>query len=79
MTWAQFYRYINDNGGLIKFVKEIAFLEDWPLLPKQRYESRRKLFCRVCKCFLLAKAASEDEVCPLEKWVNPDVKELHNG
>jgi hypothetical protein len=79
LTWAEFYRYVNDHGGLMKFMKEIASLEQWPLLPKQEYESRRKLFCRVCKCFLMAKAAIEDEVCPFNKWENPDIKESQNG
>ena len=68
LTWHEFYRYINDKGGLIKFMKEIASLESWPLLPKQAYAPKRKLFCRVCKCFLMAKAASEDEACPHNKW-----------
>jgi hypothetical protein len=79
LTWAEFYRYINDNGGLMKFMKEIDLLEQWPLLPKQDYASGRKLFCRVCKCFLMAKAASADEVCPQEKWNNTDIKEHPSG
>ena len=75
LTWAEFYRYINDNGGLMKFIKDIASLETWPLLPKQDYASGRKLFCRVCKCFLMAKAACDDEMCPREKWNNLNAKE----
>ena len=76
LTWSEFFRYINDNGGLVRFVKQIAYLEDWPLLSKQDYKSKRKMFCRVCKCFLKAKAASRDEVCPLDKWKNlNDIKE----
>ena len=80
LTWAEFFRDINDNGGLVKFVSQIADLESWPLLLRQEQGPKRKMFCRACKCFLMAKAASKDETCPLDKWKNlNDVKESTNG
>jgi len=49
-------------------IKNIADLSVLPLLPKKDYERRCKLFCRVCKCFIPAKARIESEKCPLGKW-----------
>jgi len=40
----------------------------FPMLEKHGYEKGRSLFCRLCKCWIPAKAYSKDEKCPKDKW-----------
>ncbi len=32
------------------------------------YWIKRTLWCRLCKCYVQAKARVEDEICPLDRW-----------
>ena len=67
-TWLkkwQFGLWVMRNGGLIQFAKDIKDLTGWPPLPDQDYKKGRKLFCRVCKCWLPAKSYVESERCPV--------------
>jgi len=34
----------------------------------ENYWLGRSLWCRLCKCYIPAKARVEDEKCPLDKW-----------
>jgi hypothetical protein len=43
---------------------------------EQNYWIGRSLWCRLCKCYIPAKARVEDEQCPLGKW---DRKGTDNG
>ena len=68
LTWSEYWAWVDGNGGKKKFFTEIEDLTNWPLLPKQEYEKGRKLFCRICKCWLPAKSYVINEKCPLVKW-----------
>ena len=52
----------------IEVVKNIADLSVLPPLNKKDYQPGAKLFCRICKCWLPAKAYVKNEKCPLNKW-----------
>jgi hypothetical protein len=68
MTVLEYTDWIDKNGGMAKFASEIDKLKSWPLLPKQEYQPKTKLFCRICKCWLPAKTYVKKEQCPLNKW-----------
>jgi hypothetical protein len=70
MTVAEYAGWIEKNGGMVKFASQIDKLTSWPALPKQEYSPKKKLFCRVCKCWLPAKTYVKNEQCPLNKWSN---------
>ena len=69
-TWmkkTEYIKWLQDNGTII--LKNLNNLILLPLLPKyEREQGRRNLFCRLCKCFIPAKARVEKEKCPLDKW-----------
>jgi hypothetical protein len=70
LTESEFLDWIENNGGLAKFVAEIDTLEQWPLLLiEQNERPGTKLFCSLCKCWLPAKAYVKQENCPIG---NPD-------
>jgi len=59
--------WLAKNG--IKILTNFTELEKLPKLPKQEQdEKRRRLYCRLCKCYLPAKARVADMKCPLGKW-----------
>ena len=64
LTWHEFWTWVDDNGGKVKFFEDIADLTAWPLLPRNKYQMGRKLFCRICKCWVPKKAYLDDEQCP---------------
>ena len=44
-------------------------LEKLPMMPKYKQgKGRRGLYCRICKCFVPAKARVEDAECPKGFW-----------
>ncbi len=54
----------------IRVLENIDQLEALPVLPRQkRSESRQGLYCRICKCYLPAKANVEDEDCIMGSWL----------
>jgi hypothetical protein len=74
MTESEYYKWIVANGGIKKFLSEIEDLTQWVLLPKQQYGKKRKLFCRICKCWLPAKSYLKSETCPVNNpaWLKSD-------
>ncbi len=53
----------------IEVVTSFTQLEKLPMLPKYEQSSRRRrLYCRLCKCFIPGKARVTEEKCPLGKW-----------
>lgn len=53
----------------VDIIKNFSDLKKLPRLPKHKQiRNRRNIFCRICKCFIPAKARVEDEQCPLKKW-----------
>ena len=68
MTWAEFWNWVDEHGGKRKFFTDIDDLTGWPWLPTQEYAGGRKLFCRVCKCWLPVKAFVKEEQCPQGHW-----------
>ena len=71
-TWlskTEYAGWLKDNG--VEVIANFTELEKLPKLPKYERGSakgRRNLFCRLCKCFVPAKARVADEKCPLGKW-----------
>jgi len=43
-------------------------LDKLPALPKEPKGKGKKLFCRICKCFVPAKVRAADEKCPKGRW-----------
>lgn len=67
MTKAEYLNWLTDNG--IEILANLNQLETLPKLPKfGQDEKRRSLFCRICKCFIPAKARVKEEKC--DKWSN---------
>ena len=65
LTERQFLDWVDENGGLAKFLAEIDALGQWPPLPiEQNEQLGAKLFCGLCKCWLPAKAYVKKENCP---------------
>lgn len=53
----------------IKVLTNFSQLEKLPKLPKyEQGPGRRNLYCRICKCFVPAKARAEGAKCSLGKW-----------
>ena len=73
LTESEFLDWIENNGGLVKFVAEIDTLDQWPPLPFQKEQPGAKLFCSLCKCWLPAKAYVKQENCPVRHpdWRKP--------
>lgn len=64
---AEYTQWLKDNG--IEVLKNLHQLEVLPKLPKYELDDkRRNLFCRICKCYVPAKARIEKEHCQLGKW-----------
>lgn len=66
MTFSEFNRWLAGHG--VEVIENIDDLSVLPKLPKQAYAKGRKLFCRICKCFVPAKAMVKEEECPLGRW-----------
>ena len=67
MSAAEYTAWLLANG--IKVVMNFNQLENLPPLPKYEQSPRRRnLYCRLCKCFIPAKARIESEKCSLGEW-----------
>ncbi|HUV42111.1 MAG TPA: hypothetical protein VMW23_10020 [Sedimentisphaerales bacterium] len=67
MTGNEYAAWLLQHG--IAVITNFTELEKLPLLPKYEQDSkRRQLYCRLCKCFIPAKARVADKNCPLKKW-----------
>ena len=67
MTMAEYVAWLKDNG--FEAIKNFTNLEKLPPLPKYELDDkRRNLFCRLCKCYVPAKARVAYKRCPLDKW-----------
>lgn len=66
LTKFEFVRFILKHGR--EFLKNIEDLTKLPPLPKREKRKRTILFCRLCKCFIPAKARLEDQGCTLGNW-----------
>lgn len=64
MAGTEYAAWLFTNG--IHVLKNINDLTVLPPLPKR--SDGKNLFCRLCKCYIPAKASVEDEKCPLDKW-----------
>ncbi len=69
-TWLsgkEYTKWLLENG--IKVITHLTELEKLPKLPKHELnKKRRNLYCRLCKCFIPAKARVKEYYCPLGKW-----------
>jgi len=67
MSKIEYIKWLKNNG--IDILKNFNDLEKLPKLAKHALSrTRRNLFCRICKCFIPAKASIKDSTCPLGKW-----------
>ncbi len=66
LTKADYLKWLTVNG--IDIAKHFDDLTQLPPLEKQEYEKGRSLFCRLCKCWIPAKAYSKDSKCPKDNW-----------
>ena len=66
LTKFQYIQFILTHIHKLKSLNIFEALEKIEELP--RSEDGDKAFCRVCKCYIRAKCAAKDEVCPLRKW-----------
>ncbi len=77
-TWlsgSEYTKWLLVHG--VKVIANFTELEKLPMLPKyDQSPKRRNLYCRLCKCFVPAKARVTEEKCPLDKWDN---RETANG
>lgn len=71
-TWlsrAEYLGWLAKHG--IQVANHFTELEKLRKLPKCEYSKKRGLlFCRLCKCWIPAKARIKDESCLLGKWEN---------
>jgi len=68
-TWmkkADYLAWLKLNG--IEILKNLDDLTVLPPLEKHDFEKGKSLFCRVCKCWIPAKAYAKDSKCPKDKW-----------
>jgi hypothetical protein len=55
------------NG--IKILRNFSQLEKLEMLPKfEQSKERNKMFCRICKCYIEAKARASRSDCSLNRW-----------
>jgi len=66
LTGMEYLKWLKDNG--VEFIKNLDQLEKLPELPGGERGPGKKLFCKVCKCFVPAAAYVPDKKCPLNKW-----------
>jgi len=69
LTAAEYYAWLKTR----RFeMRKLGFdLEKLPPLPKYpQSKKRRRLYCRLCKCFIPAKARVAGESCRLGKWAD---------
>jgi len=71
LTMAEYADWYRKNG--IELIKNALDFENTPpLLKFEQTPGRRNLFCRLCKCYVPAKARVENEKCPLGRWETTD-------
>jgi len=68
LTWYEYWQWVKEHGRIEKFFRDIDNLIEWPLLPKNTYKKKTRLFCRICKCWLPARARLEGQECTLGLW-----------
>jgi len=67
LTMAEYVGWYKRNG--IDLIKNALDFEKTPPLPKfERGRGRNNLFCRLCKCYVPAKARVAGERCRLGRW-----------
>jgi len=66
LTGMEYLKWLKDNG--IEVLKHLDELEKLPELPHGERGPGKKLFCKICKCFVPAAAYVKDKKCPLDKW-----------
>jgi len=72
-TWLKMSEYADwfRRNGIELIKNAMEFEKTPPLLKMPQGPGRNNLFCRICKCYIPAKARVEKETCKLGKWPNP--------
>lgn len=68
LTKSEYLAWLAANG--IEVLTHIDDLTRLPMLDKHGFARGRSLFCRLCKCWIPAKAYSKDSQCPQDKWAD---------
>ena len=72
MSRTEYTAWLVKHG--IEVLKNYTQLEKIPMLPKQEQnKNRRNLYCRICKCFIPAKARVKEMNCPKNVWEDKGV------
>jgi len=66
LTAGEYIAFVKKHFGEV--IKNLDDLSTLPPLPKAENGRGKKLFCRICKCYIPAKAAVGNEHCPEKKW-----------
>ena len=64
---SEFAMWVNENK--IEVLKNLEALEKLSDLPKKPHRALTRRYCVKCKCNILAKVHSREEMCPETKWV----------
>jgi len=69
-TWlsaTEYALWLTANG--ISVIINFRQLEKLPMLTRySQSRKRRRLYCRICKCSVPAKARVKSEICPKDEW-----------
>ena len=67
MSAVEYSLWLTKHG--IEVLANFGQLEKLPMPPKQgQSKTRRRLYCRICKCFIPAKARVKEIKCPKGFW-----------
>ncbi|MCK4959193.1 MAG: hypothetical protein KAT00_07325 [Planctomycetes bacterium] len=66
LTKLEYAEWLAKHG--IDVLKNFDDLTALPPLPKKEYRKGAGLYCRLCKCFIPAKARNKEKKCPLNRW-----------
>jgi hypothetical protein len=69
LTWftrSEYWAWLKENK--IDVLKNIEDLTVLPPLVKKPFIEKEAMYCRLCKCYLPAKAIVKTEKCPEGKW-----------
>ena len=72
MSRTEYTAWLVKHG--IEVLTNFTQLEELPMLPKYKQSNkRRNLYCRICKCFIPAKARVKEMNCPKNVWEDKGV------
>lgn len=71
LTWLTVGEYAGFlMAHAVDVVKEFGELEKLPSMSKFEKRDGTGMYCRMCKCYLPAKARVKDMKCPMGRWID---------